>query len=155
MVLLVLYVMAAVITGFALRAARSLVPPAEEGRTPGLVGVRLCVAFVALFLGTVGFVALRDVGQAPDDSLYSKALASVIFGSLPLGCALYVLGAIVWRGPLALGLRVVGWCVMAIGLLPPSVLTLGLPMLGALAVTLTRIPPRVVEDPAQAGIRST
>lgn len=154
MVLLVLYVMAAVITAFALRAARSLVPPPEEGEVSGLVGVRLCVAFVSLFLGIVGFAALSDLDQEPDDALYSKTLAYVIFGSLPVGCALYVLGTIVWRGPRGLALRVAGWVVMAIGLLPPSVLTLGLPMLAALAITLTRIPYRAAADPAPAGIRS-
>ncbi len=118
------------------------------------MGVRVCVAFLVLFLGTIGFMALRDLGQEPDDALYSKALAYVIFGSLPVGCALYVLGAIVWRGQSGLVLRAAGWCVMALGLLPPSVLTLGLPMLAALAVTLTRIPPRAVAEPAPVGIRS-
>jgi hypothetical protein len=154
MVLFVLYVMAAVIAGFALRASRSLVPPAEDGEPSGLVGVRMCVAFVSLFLGTVGFVALSDVGQEPDDALYSKTLAYVILGCLPVGSALYVLGTIFWRGPRGFALRVAGWCAMALGLLPPSVLTLGLPMLAALAITLTRIPRRAAADPAPAGIRS-
>ncbi len=154
MVLLVLYVMAAAITVFALRAARSLVPPADDGQPSGLVGVRLCVAFVSLFLGIVGFAALSDLDQEPDDALYSRTLAYIIFGSLPLGCALYVLGVIFWRGPRGLALRVAGWVVMAVGLLPPSVLTLGLPMLGALAITLTRIPYRAAADPAPAGVRA-
>jgi hypothetical protein len=52
------------------------------------------------------------------------------------GGALYALGVVVWGGRLALTVRILGWAGIVVALLAPSVLTLALPLVALLAVTL-------------------
>jgi hypothetical protein len=61
---------------------------------------------------------------------------------------MYAAGLLTWRGGQALGLRVLGWVMMVAALAIPSTLTLGLPLVALLALTLAPVPEQKV---AQSG----
>ena len=75
-------------------------------------------------------------------------LGWTIGAAVSLGSVVYAAGLLAWRGGRALGLRVVGWVLMVAALAIPSTLTLGLPLVALLALTLAPIPQQKV---AQSG----
>ena len=68
-------------------------------------------------------------------------IAPLALGALLIGGSfLYVVGAALWRGYAAYGLRVVGWCLVAAVLSVPSTLTLALPVVALMAAVLVEVP---------------
>jgi hypothetical protein len=92
----------------------------------------LAVRTGALVAGAVASVAGLMLVEQED------GLARAILVSLAVGGALFALGAILWRGRLALALRAVGWALAVAALAVPSMLTLALPVAALLIVTLGR-----------------
>jgi hypothetical protein len=107
----------------------------------------LGVRMGALAAGVVG--ALAAVVLLEGES----GLELLLLTSLVSGGALYVLGVILWRGRLALMLRVLGWALAVAALAAPSVLTLALPAAALLIVTLGSPPehrPRSTVEPVRS-----
>jgi hypothetical protein len=67
-------------------------------------------------------------------------LGWTITAALLLGSIAYAAGLLTWRGPQALGLRILGYLLIVLALAIPSTLTLTLPLVAPLAVTLAPIP---------------
>lgn len=101
--------------------------------------VRLAAGVLDTAAGLVGIAVLGLQLRGP-----SHALGLTIGGALSLGCVVYAAGLLAWRGGQALGLRVLGWVLMAAALVIPSTLTLGLPLVALLALTLAPIPEQKV-----------
>jgi hypothetical protein len=57
-----------------------------------------------------------------------------------VGALLYAVGLGLWLDRTALGLRLSGWMLMAAALVVPSTLTLALPVVAAMVVTVANIP---------------
>jgi hypothetical protein len=57
------------------------------------------------------------------------------------GALLYAIGLGVWLDRTAFALRLSGWVLMAAALVVPSTLTLALPVVAAMLVTVATIPP--------------
>jgi hypothetical protein len=107
----------------------------------------LGVRMGALAAGVVG--ALAAVVLLEGES----GLELLLLTSLGSGGALYVLGVILWRGRLALMLRVLGWALAVAALAAPSMLTLALPAAALLIVTLGSPPehsPRSTVEPVRS-----
>jgi hypothetical protein len=103
---------------------------------PGQQRVRLAGGMLDTAVGTLGIallVQLAGGGQA-------LVLGWTIGAAVSLGSIVYAAGLLAWRGGQALGLRVLGWLLMVAALLIPSTLTLGLPLVALLALTLAPIP---------------
>lgn len=84
-------------------------------------------------------VALLWIGAAVAaqwDRSEVHRLAYVIVGSLVGGAAVHALGVVAWRGALPWAARVVGLVLVCAALLVPSTITLALPLVGLLLVTL-------------------
>jgi hypothetical protein len=110
---------------------------------PGQQRVRLAAGMLATAVGAIGIAVLGlQVGD------HAHVLGWTIGGAVSLGSIMYAAGLLVWRGPQALGLRVLGWVLMVAALVIPSTLTLGLPLVALLALTLALIPEQKV---AQTG----
>jgi hypothetical protein len=110
---------------------------------PGQQRVRLAAGMLATAVGAIGIAVL---GLQLGD--HAHVLGWTIGGAVSLGSIMYAAGLLVWRGPQALGLRVLGWVLMVAALVIPSTLTLGLPLVALLALTLALISEQKV---AQAG----
>jgi hypothetical protein len=101
--------------------------------------VRLTAGMLDTTVGTVGIAVL---GLQLGD--HAHVLGWTIGGAVSLGSIVYAAGLLAWRGGQALGLRVLGWILMVAALVIPSTLTLGLPLVAALALTLAPIPEQIV-----------
>jgi hypothetical protein len=112
---------------------------------PGQQRVRLAAGMLATAVGAIGIAVL---GLQLGD--HAHVLGWTIGGAVSLGSIMYAAGLLVWRGPQALGLRVLGWVLMVAALVIPSTLTLGLPLVALLALSLAPIPTQKVAlgDPA-------
>jgi hypothetical protein len=110
---------------------------------PGQQRVRLAAGVLDSAVGAVGIAVL---GLQLGD--HAHVLGWTIGGAVGLGSIVYAAGLLAWRGGQALGLRVLGWVLMVAALVIPSTLTLGLPLVAALALTLAPIPEQTV---AQGG----
>jgi hypothetical protein len=98
--------------------------------------VRLAAGMLDTAVAAVGIAVVAQlVGE--DDAL---VLGWTIGAAVSLGSVVYAAGLLAWRGGQALGLRVVGWVLMVVALVIPSTLTLGLPLVALLALTLAPIP---------------
>jgi hypothetical protein len=106
---------------------------------PGRQRVRLAAGILDTAVGAVGVAVLGLQLGRP-----AHALGWTIGGALSLGSVVYAAGLLAWRGGQALGLRVLGWVLMAAALVIPSTLTLGLPVVALLALTLAPIPEQKV-----------
>jgi hypothetical protein len=103
---------------------------------PGQQRVRLAAGMLDTAVGTVGIAVLAQL--AGDD--HALVLGWTIGAAVSLGSVVYAAGLLAWRGGRALGLRVLGWVLMVVALVIPSTLTLGLPLVALLALTLAPIP---------------
>jgi hypothetical protein len=107
----------------------------------------LAVRMGALAAGVFGGLAALVLREG------ESGLELVLLVSLAGGCALFVLGVILWRGRAALTLRALGWALAVAVLAVPSMLTLALPPAALLVVTLGRTPehrPRSTAQPARS-----
>ncbi len=66
-------------------------------------------------------------------------LGGLIWAALIGGSATYVIGAASWTGAVPFACRAVGWLLMSLGVLIPSTLSIGIPLVAALAFTLAPI----------------
>jgi hypothetical protein len=118
------------------RETRSWLRKAETQR-------ELAVRVVALVAGVAG--VLTGVVLLEGESGRELRLLALLAG----GSSIFVLGVILWRGRAALMLRTLGW-VLAVGaLVVPSILTLALPPVALLIVTLGRAPEHTGRSTAQ------
>jgi hypothetical protein len=141
-VLLVAYAVLAGVLVWSLGRRRG--PWILELREPARQRVRLAAAVLdtgAAALGiAVGGLQLADDGQP-------HLLGWTIAVALTLGSILYATGLLTWRGGQALGLRTLGWLLMVAALAIPSTLTLALPLVAPLALTLAHVrEPRLAGD---------
>jgi hypothetical protein len=102
---------------------------------PGRRRVRLAAAVLDIAVGAVGVAVLGLQLEDP-----GHLLGWAIGVALSLGSVVYAAGLLAWRGGRALGLRVLGWVLMVAALVVPSTLTLGLPLVALLALTLAPVP---------------
>jgi hypothetical protein len=93
-----------------------------------MLAVRLAAAAFGVAAAAVGLILL---GQHR-----ATALGTAMLIVLALGGANYAAGILVWRGTAAYRLRVAGWAAMMCALLVPSTLSLALPVVALLGLTL-------------------
>jgi hypothetical protein len=79
----------------------------------------------------------------------ASGLELVVLAMLGAGGLLFAAGVIVWRGSAALALRALGWGLAVAALAVPSMLTLALPPVALLVVTLGRPPEQPAHSTAQ------
>jgi hypothetical protein len=108
---------------------------------PGQQQVRLAAGMLDTAVGAIG-IAVLGLQLGGDD--HAQLLGWTIGAAVSLGAVVYAAGLLAWRGGQALGLRVLGWVLMATALVIPSMLTLGLPLVALLALTLGPIPEQKV-----------
>jgi hypothetical protein len=116
--------------------------PGHSVVEPGQQRVRLAAGVLATAVGAMGIAVLGL--QLGGDHVH--ALGWTIGAAVSLGGVVYAAGLLAWRGGQALGLRTLGWVLMVTALVIPSTLTLGLPLVALLALTLAPIPERVAQD---------
>lgn len=109
-------------------------------REPSQQRVRLAAGLIDSVVSAVGLAVL---GLQLGDQ--GHVLGWAIGAAVSLGAVLYAAGLLGWRGGRALGLRVLGWVLMAAAVMVPSTLTLGLPLVAVLALTLAPIPEQVAQ----------
>jgi hypothetical protein len=116
-------------------------------REPARQRVRLAAAVLDSVAAVLGIAVLGL--QLADDG-QSHLLGWTIAAALTIGSVLYATGLLTWRGGPALALRVLGWLLMVAALAIPSTLTLALPVVAPLALTLAHVPERqpAGEEPA-------
>jgi hypothetical protein len=111
---------------------------------PGQQRVRLTAGMLDAVVAALGIAVLVQLGGDG----HALVLGWTIGAAASLGSIVYAAGLLAWRGGQALGLRVLGWVLMVVALVIPSTLTLGLPLVALLVLTLAPIPERSV---AQSG----
>jgi hypothetical protein len=79
----------------------------------------------------------------------ASAPERVVLALLAAGGGLFAAGVVVWRGTVALTLRAFGWGLAVAALAVPSMLTLALPPVALLIVTLGRPPEHATRSTAQ------
>lgn len=94
----------------------------------GLLGMSLAGASLIFLiaLSVPGLVSVSSAGVG-------------LLALLALGALAYAAGVILWQGSLAFALRLGGWLLMAFPLVVPTTLTLTLPIVALLSVTLLPI----------------
>jgi hypothetical protein len=112
---------------------------------PGQQRVRLAAGMLDTAVGVLG-IAVLGLQLGGDD--HAHLLGWTIGAAVGLGSIMYAAGLLAWRGGQALGLRALGWVLMVVAFVIPSTLTLGLPLVALLALTLAPIPEQKV---AQGG----
>ena len=108
---------------------------------PGQQRVRLAAGMLDAAVAAIGFAVL---GLQLGDDDHGHPLGWTIGAAVSLGSIVYAAGLLAWRGGRALGLRVLGWVLMVAALVIPSTLTLGLPLVALLVLTLGPIPQQKV-----------
>jgi hypothetical protein len=109
---------------------------------PGQQRARLAAGMLDTAVGAIG-IAVLGLQLAGDD--HAPVLGWTIGAAVSLGSVLYAAGLLAWRGRQALGLRVLGWVLLVAGVVIPSTLTLGLPLVALLALTLAPIPQQMAQ----------
>lgn len=104
-----------------------------------MVRLRIVTLVLALGLSAVGITVVIDVARDPFESWETAQLAYLLFSGLTLGGIIYSIGTVMWAGRRALVLRAFGWTVMAVPIFVPSTLSLLLPVVAVLFVTLRHI----------------
>ena len=104
----------------------------------GQQGLRLIAMVLAIGVGSLGMlvVAIQPPGQ---HGIY-RWLGYAVGSTMLVGALLYAVGLGLWLDRTALGLRLSGWMLMAAALVVPSTLTLALPVVAAMVVTVANIP---------------
>jgi hypothetical protein len=104
----------------------------------GQQGLRLTAMVLAIVIGSLGclVIAIQPPGQQGIYRWSGYAVGSTML----VGALLYVIGLAVWLDRTAFALRLSGWMLMAAALVVPSTLTLALPVVAAMLVTVANIP---------------
>jgi hypothetical protein len=100
--------------------------------------VRAMTGVLAALVAAGAALWLNHLANAPD----STTLAYVLTGAICAGAVIYVAATALGYGQLALLLRWLGWVAMTLPLIVPSTLSLALPIVAALGVTLRPLPPQ-------------
>jgi hypothetical protein len=103
----------------------------------------LGVRIGALAIGLAGVVAAVVLLEGESGREFR------LLASLAAGSSFFVLGVMLWRGRAALMLRALGWGLAVGALAVPSILTLALPPVALLIVTLGRAPEHTGSSTAQ------
>jgi hypothetical protein len=101
--------------------------------------LRLTTMVLAIAVGSLGglVIAIQPPGQ---HGIY-RWLGYAVGSTMLAGALLYAIGLGVWSDRTAFALRLSGWVLMATALAVPSTLTLALPVVAAMLVTVANIPP--------------
>jgi hypothetical protein len=104
----------------------------------GQQGLRLTAMVLAIAIGSLGclVIAIQPPGQ---HGIY-RWLGYAVGSTMLVGALLYAIGVGVWLDRPAFALRLSGWILMAAALVVPSTLTLALPVVAALVVTVANLP---------------
>jgi hypothetical protein len=104
----------------------------------GQQALRLTAMVLAIAIGSLGclVIAIQPPGQHGIYRWSGYAVGSAML----VGALLYAIGLVVWLDPPALALRLSGWLLMAAALIVPSTLTLALPVVAAMVVTVANLP---------------
>jgi hypothetical protein len=104
----------------------------------GQQGLRLTAMVLAIAIGSLGMlvIAIQPPGQHGIYRWSGYAVSSTML----VGALLYAIGLGVWLDRPAFALRLSGWMLMAAALVYPSTLTLALPVVAAMIVTVANIP---------------
>jgi hypothetical protein len=104
----------------------------------GQQALRLTTLALAIAIGALGclVVAIQPPGQ---QGIY-RWLGYAAGSTLLAGALLCSIGLCIWLDRPAFALRLSGWMLMAAALVVPSTLTLALPVVAAMVVTLANIP---------------
>jgi|SoiMethySBSTD1v2_1073268.scaffolds.fasta_scaffold185272_1 hypothetical protein len=104
----------------------------------GQQALRLTAMGLAIAIGSLGclVIAVQPAGQ---HGIY-RWLGYAVGSTMLVGALLYAIGLVVWLDPAGLALRLSGWLLMAAALAVPSTLTLALPLVAAMIVTVANIP---------------
>jgi hypothetical protein len=105
---------------------------------PGQQGLRLTAMGLAIAIGSLGCLVIAV--QPPGQHGIYRWLGYAVGSAMLVGALLYATGLVVWLDRSALALRLSGWMLMAAALVVPSTLTLALPVVAAMVVTLANIP---------------
>jgi hypothetical protein len=100
--------------------------------------LRLTATVLAIAIGSLGclVIAIQPPGQ---HGIY-RWLGYAVGSTMLVGALLYAIGLVVWLDRSALALRLSGWMLMTAALVVPSTLTLALPVVAAMVVTLADVP---------------
>jgi hypothetical protein len=104
----------------------------------GQQGLRLTAMALAIAVGGLGclVIAIQPPGQHGIYRWSGYAVGSTML----VGALLYAIGLWSWLDRTAFALRLSGWILMAAALVVPSTLTLALPVVAAMVVTVANIP---------------
>ena len=104
----------------------------------GRQGLRFTAMVLAIAIGSLGclVIALQPPGQ---HGIY-RWLGYAVGSTMLVGALLYAIGLGVWLDRTAFALRLSGWMLMAAALVVPSTLTLALPVVAAMIVTIANFP---------------
>lgn len=119
------------VNGVVLRALPTATQQVIRGVTL-LLGLLIAVA-------AIGFVV--NLASEPEHAFSEDRFPYYAFGSLWLGGLNYAVGTAIWRGSAAHLMRAVGWVLIVIPLTYPTTLTLALPLVAPLVLTVARVPP--------------
>jgi hypothetical protein len=108
-------------------------------RHAGQQRLRLTAMVLAITVGSLGglVIAIQPPGQHGIYRWSGYAVGSTMLA----GALLYAIGLGVWLDRTAFALRLSGWVLMAAALVVPSTLTLALPVVAAMLVTVANLPP--------------
>jgi hypothetical protein len=104
----------------------------------GQQGLRLSAMVLAIAIGSLGMLVIAI--QPPGQHGIYRWLGYAVGSTMLVGALLYAIGVGVWLDRPAFALRLSGWILMAAALVVPSTLTLALPVVAALVVTLANLP---------------
>jgi hypothetical protein len=105
---------------------------------PGRHVLRLTAVVLAIAIGSLGCLVIAV--QPPGQHGIYRWSGYAVGSTMVVGALLYAIGLGIWLDRPALALRLSGWTLMAAALLVPSTLTLALPVVAAMVVTLANIP---------------
>jgi hypothetical protein len=100
--------------------------------------LRLTAMVLAIAIGSLGclVIAIQPPGQ---HGIY-RWLGYAVGSTMLVGALLYAIGLVIWLDRSAFALRLSGWMFMAAALVVPSTLTLALPVVAGMVVTVADIP---------------
>jgi hypothetical protein len=100
--------------------------------------LRLAAMVLAIAIGSLGclVIAIQPPGQ---HGIY-RWLGYAVGSTMLVGALQHTIGLAIWLDRPAFALRLSGWMLMAAALVVPSTLTLALPVVAAMVVTLANIP---------------
>jgi hypothetical protein len=104
----------------------------------GQQGLRLIAMVLAIAIGSLGCLVITI--QPPGQHGIYRWLGYAVGSTMLVGALLYAIGVGVWLDRPAFALRLSGWILMAAALVVPSTLTLALPVVAALVVTVANLP---------------